>query len=100
MKPWWKQSTFHRLFAFELECCPNAWSTVQPQNPMAGERPDDRIAHCENLLNKGIDSLNMLASCFQNDQNLAAMIRRLRDVVRLAHERPTNEIPPKENSFA
>lgn len=53
---------------------------------------DNRIVHADNLLTLGIYTLNCLASCFQDDQKIAAIIRQHRDVLRLVHERLYNGI--------
>lgn len=41
----------------------------------------------EQLLPQGIKSLNQLASSAQSDTNMSAMIRQLRDILRLVYER-------------
>lgn len=45
------------------------------------------------MLRQGLNALNKLSHCLRHDLNLAAVIRQLRDVLRLANDQLDDEIP-------
>jgi hypothetical protein len=96
MRPWSKESVFHHLFAYELCYHSEETVVVPPQSSSTTQESEDRNVSAHELLTQGVDSLNGLASCFRDDQNLAVVVRQLRDVMRLVHERLDSKISTKD----
>ncbi|KAL7943984.1 hypothetical protein V8C42DRAFT_327423 [Trichoderma barbatum] len=94
MKPWLKRSAFHRIFTYE----PMYYETEEQAAASPPELGDveQRFAVVKKLLAEGISSVNGLAFCFQGDRDLSAVLRQLRDVMRLVHERLGSDIPTED----
>lgn len=94
MKPWIKQSAFHRIFTYE----PQYYETEEQAaaTPPETGYVEHRFALVEKLLAEGVNSVNGLAFCFQGDRDLSAVLRQLRDVMRLVHERLGSDIPTED----
>ncbi|RFU74689.1 helicase [Trichoderma arundinaceum] len=94
MKPWLKRSAFHRIFTYE----PSYYETEEQAAatpPKTGD-VEHRFAVIRKLLAEGVNSVNGLAFCFQSDRDLSAVLRQLRDVMRLVHERLGSEISTED----
>lgn len=94
MKPWLKRSAFHRIFTYE----PVYYETedqIASSPPEIGD-VEHRFALVKKLLAEGISSVNGLAFCFQGDRDLSAVLRQLRDVMRLVHERLGSDISTED----
>ncbi|KAM0255358.1 hypothetical protein ACHAQJ_005878 [Trichoderma viride] len=94
MKPWLKRSAFHRIFTYEpLYLETEEQAAASP--PETGDI-EHRFALIKKLLAEGVNSVNGLAFCFQSDRDLSAVLRQLRDVMRLVHERLGSDIPTED----
>ncbi|KAL6831751.1 hypothetical protein V8C40DRAFT_237145 [Trichoderma camerunense] len=94
MKPWLKRSAFHQIFTFE----PTHYETeelVASSPPETGDM-EHRFTLIKTLLAEGIGSVNGLAFCFQGDRDLSAVLRQLRDVMRLVHERLGSDLSAED----
>lgn len=83
MRHWSEQSAFHHLFEYD---CGHRSANIEAASIEAQiitGTPGHAIAI---LLTEGVDALNKLSQCFRHDLNLAAVIRQLRDVMRLVHD--------------
>jgi hypothetical protein len=57
---------------------------------------DYRNHRIDDLLKQGVRAINKLATCFRENQNMAAVIRQLRDAMCVAQDRRKTPIPAKE----
>ncbi|KAK1243410.1 hypothetical protein MKX07_004038 [Trichoderma sp. CBMAI-0711] len=94
MKPWLKRSAFHRIFTYE-PTYPEAEEQASSSPPETGDM-EYRFVIVKKLLSEGIGAVNGLSFCFQSDRDLSAMLRQLRDVMRLVHERLGADISPED----
>ncbi|EHK46946.1 uncharacterized protein TrAtP1_010441 [Trichoderma atroviride] len=94
MKPWLERSAFHRIFTYELPC-PENEEQAAATPPETGD-VEHRFALVKKLLAEGVNSVNGLAFCFQGDRDLSAVLRQLRDVMRLVHERLGSDITAED----
>lgn len=97
MRTWSKESGFcglfehdHRYNIGEIEMTPARHQLDRP------EENKNRHAFARELIGEGINAINKLTMCFQNNQNIAAVTRQLRDVLTVAHERHQMDIPAKD----
>lgn len=97
MRTWSKESVFCGLFEYDLRYNAGEIEITPPNRQL--DRPEEnknRHAFARELFDEGINAINRLTTCFQNDQNIAAVTRQLRDVLTVAHERHQMNIPAKE----
>ncbi|KAL6825390.1 hypothetical protein J3E69DRAFT_334219 [Trichoderma sp. SZMC 28015] len=97
MRTWSKESVFcglfehnHRYNVRGIEMTPARHQLNRP------EENKNRHAFARELIGEGINAINKLTTCFQNNQNIAAVTRQLRDVLTVAHERHQMDIPAKD----
>jgi hypothetical protein len=91
MKPWLKRSAFRRIFTYE-PLYPETEEQAASSPPETGDL-EHRFTLVKTLLAEGVNSVNGLAFCFQGDRDLSAVLRQLRDVMRVVHERLGSDIP-------
>ncbi|KAH0489857.1 hypothetical protein TgHK011_001350 [Trichoderma gracile] len=94
MKPWVKRSAFHQIFTYE-PIYPEREGQAATSPPETGG-VEYRFILVKKLLTEGISAVNGLSCCFQGDRDLSAMLRQLRDVMRLVHERLGTDIPAED----
>ncbi|PTB35792.1 uncharacterized protein TrAFT101_010638 [Trichoderma asperellum] len=94
MRPWLKRSAFHRIFTYEPPYLDNEEQAAATP-PETGD-VEHRFALVKKLLAEGVNSVNGLAFCFQGDRDLSAVLRQLRDVMRLVHERLGSDITTED----
>ncbi|TFB01613.1 hypothetical protein CCMA1212_006535 [Trichoderma ghanense] len=94
MKPWLKRSAFHRIFTYGPP-----YSETEEQAASSSTKARDmehRSALVQKLLDDGISAVNSLSFCFQGHRDVSAMLRQLREVMRLVHERLDADIPAED----
>jgi hypothetical protein len=94
MKPWLERSAFHRIFKYELPY-PENEEQAAATPPEVGDL-EHRFDMVKQLLADGVNSVNGLSFCFQGDRDLSAVLRQLRDVMRLVHERLGSDISTED----
>ncbi|KAL7966184.1 hypothetical protein HDV63DRAFT_385735 [Trichoderma sp. SZMC 28014] len=94
MKPWLDRSAFNRIFALELPYPENEEQAAA--TPPETEDVEQRFAIIRTLLAEGVNSVNGLAFCYQSDRDLSAVLRQLRDVMRLVHEQLGSDITAED----
>lgn len=90
MQHWSDQSVFRHLFDYDRL---HRLQDVTPQPPMTQVTPQPATHAVANLLTQGLDALNKLSNCLRHDLNLAAVVRQLRDVLRLVRDQLDTDIP-------
>ncbi|KFX99441.1 hypothetical protein V490_01795 [Pseudogymnoascus sp. VKM F-3557] len=90
MRHWSEQSMFHYLFEYDRVHRSTNMETAPMDALIMTGAPGHAIA---NLLTEGVDALNKLSQCLQHDLDLAAVIRQLRDVMRLVHDQLDAQTP-------
>lgn len=97
MRGWSKESVFCGLFEYDHRYNDGETDMTPPRHQL--DRPEEnksRHAFAKELFNEGINAINRLTTCFQKNQNIAAVTRQLRDVLTVAHERYQMDIPAKD----
>ncbi|KAL6882229.1 hypothetical protein HDV57DRAFT_53077 [Trichoderma longibrachiatum] len=94
MKPWLKRSAFRRIFTYE-PICPEREEQAASSPPEPGDM-EHRVVLVKKLLAEGMSAVNGLSFCFQGDRNLSAMLRQLRDAMRIVHDRLGTDIPAED----
>jgi hypothetical protein len=90
MQEWSEQSAFRYLFDYDRLHGLEARESTPTDTRITGSRTSQEVA---DLLAKGVNSLNRLSHCLRHDLNLAAVIRQLRDVMRLVHDQLDTDVP-------
>ncbi|KAL7940572.1 hypothetical protein V8C42DRAFT_362196 [Trichoderma barbatum] len=91
MKPWLKLSAFQSIFTYEP-----VYHRTEEHAASSTLEPGDierRFSLIKRLLSDGIKSVNGLALYFQSHRELSAVLRQLRDVMRVVLERIGTNIP-------
>jgi hypothetical protein len=93
LRDWSKPSVFLRPLSFRKQ--PPLWEESENESPYKGIDDDlhGDLTGVSSLLLQGIESLSKLSACFREELSFAAMIRRLRDVLRVVHARLGTPIP-------
>lgn len=90
MQHWSDQSVFRHLFDYDRLHRLEDITSISAKFCVVPQPGTHVVA---NLLTQGLNSLSKLSHCFRHDLNLAAVVRQLRDVLRLVRDQLDAEIP-------
>ncbi|EXU95012.1 Zn(2)-Cys(6) zinc finger domain protein [Metarhizium robertsii] len=90
MQHWSEQSAFRHLFDYDRL---HRLQDINAESPAAETRPRPRQQNVDNLLAEGVHALNKLSNCLRHNLHLAAVVRQLRDVLRLVDDKQNADIP-------
>jgi hypothetical protein len=93
MQQWSRQSIFHRPLSAKAQ---GAYWESWRQETASHQRDDIDMTNISNLIMQGEDSLGKLATCFHREIHYSAVIRRLRDALKLAHRYLDRDVPASE----
>lgn len=96
MRTWAKDSAFHHLFEYERQYKPRVSTIASYLDTNKSTVADDYNICAKELLKQGIKSINQLVNCFQDNQNLATVIRQLGDAMSVLHDRRKTPLSAKE----
>lgn len=96
MRKWSKPFLFHHLFP-DIDVDHNFQAPkLSPRTASIRWRDNLRTTEISNLLTEGINALNRVARCFRDDLSHSAVIRTMRDTLRVAQGRLQADITPAE----
>ncbi|KAH8797756.1 hypothetical protein F5884DRAFT_814730 [Xylogone sp. PMI_703] len=93
MDQWIDESIFARYFTTPRAALIDGYP--QAESLLGLQKPIKRFGSLETLLSHGLSSLNQLSTCTKERPNIAVLVRRLRDVMRIIYNNPLG-VPQEE----